>query len=252
MRLFIAEDEAPARERLVASLARVVPHARIAGSAGSVREAAGWLAAHPAPDLLLLDIQLADGLSLELFDADGPARACPVIFTTAYDEFALAAFRAHAVDYLLKPIDEARLAAAFDKHASLRTHFTGGLEGLLRSFAQPAAPVFRTRLLGRKGTQWTALAVDELASIVSIDKLAFALTRDGTRHLVDGTLAELERELDPARFFRANRQTIVNVAAVAGFRSVGKGRLVVETRHGGPGIDVSPERAQAFRDWLAR
>ena len=251
MRLFIAEDEAPARDRLLASLARVVPHAQVAGTASSVREAAAWLAANPAPDLLLLDIQLADGLSLELFAGDAPARACPTIFTTAYDEFALAAFRAHAVDYLLKPIDEARLAEAFDKHARLRQHFVGALEGLVRSFAAPAAPVFRRRILGRKGVQWSALAVEDVACFVSVDKLAFALTRDGERHLVDGALADIERELDPARFFRANRQTIVNADAVAGFRAAGKGRLAVETRGGGV-VDVSPERAPAFRAWLGR
>ena len=251
MRLFIAEDEAPARERLVASLARVAPQARVAGSASSVREAAAWLASNPAPDLLLLDIQLADGLSLELFTGDAPARACPTIFTTAYDEFALAAFRAHAVDYLLKPIDEARLAEAFEKHARLRRHFVGAIEGLVRSFAAPVAPAFRKRILGRKGVQWSALAIEDVACFVSVDKLAFAVTHDGARHLVDGALGDIERELDPACFFRANRQTIVNAAAVAGFRAVGKGRLVVETK-GGEVVDVSPERAGAFRGWLGR
>lgn len=250
MRLFIAEDEAPARERLVASLARVAPQARVAGHASSVREAAAWLAANPAPDLLLLDIQLADGLSLELFADGAPARACPVIFTTAYDEFALAAFRAHAVDYLLKPIDEARLAAAFDKHATLRRLFAGDVDALARRFAAPAVPAFRKRVLARKGVQWSALAIEDIACFVSVDKLAFALTHDGARHLVDGTLADIERELDPACFFRANRQTLVNADAVSGFRAAGKGRLLA-TLANGETVDVSPERAPAFRAWLA-
>jgi len=258
MNLFVAEDEAPALERLLESIARVAPHARIAGTAGSVREAGAWLAAHPLPDLLLLDIQLADGLSLELFAEGAPARACPTIFTTAYDEFALAAFRAHAVDYLLKPVDEARLAAAFEKHATMRRHFAGALAGLIDAFGalppaapRPArAPAYRGRILGRQGRQWIALAVEDVSCFVSVDKLAFAVTADGRRCLVEGALSDLERELDPAQFFRVNRQTLVNAAAVARFEATGKGRLVVALKSGVEEIAVSPERAPAFRAWL--
>ncbi len=123
MRIFIAEDEAPARERLIEAVRRVAPSAEIAGWAASVRDASAWLASHPAPDLMLLDIQLADGPSLELF-ADGHL-ASPVIFTTAFDEFVLDAFRAQAIDYLLKPVNEGQLAQAFAKRGRLERHFAG-------------------------------------------------------------------------------------------------------------------------------
>jgi DNA-binding LytR/AlgR family response regulator len=253
MNVFIAEDEAPARERLVESLRRVAPQARVAGMAASVRETAAWLRAHDAPGLLLLDIQLEDGLSLELFAGDSPALACPVVFTTAYDEFALAAFRAHAIDYLLKPVEEALLAAALDKLARIAAH---GATDFARLFAEltgrAAAVPQRRRLLGRQGTQWVALAPHDIACIVSIDKLAYALGRDGRRWLVDGTLGDLERDLDPSEFFRANRQTLVRAGAVAGFRLAAKGRLVVDIRSTGKDmtIDVPPERATAFKAWL--
>ena len=256
MNVFIAEDETPARERLVESLRRVAPQARIAGEAASVRETAAWLRTHAAPDLLLLDIQLEDGLSLELFAGDSPALACPVVFTTAYDEFALAAFRAHAIDYLLKPVDEARLAAALDKLARIAGRGTADFARLLAAFSTTEAaqrPPARRRLLGRQGVHWVALAPDVIACIVSIDKLAYAVDREGRRWLVDGTLGELERDLDPAEFFRANRQTLVHVAAVAGFHAVGKGRLAVDLHlPASLRIDVPPERSAAFKAWLAR
>ncbi len=123
LRLFIAEDEPPARARLMKAIARVAPHAEVVGHADSVRGTAQWLAEHPAPDLLLLDIQLADGLSLELFQGGAAALPIPVIFTTAYDRFAFAAFQALALDYLLKPIADAALAQAFAKAQRLREHF---------------------------------------------------------------------------------------------------------------------------------
>jgi DNA-binding LytR/AlgR family response regulator len=250
MRLFIAEDEAPARARLVESIARVAPQAQVAGTASSVREAAAWLAAHAPPDLLLLDIQLqlSDGLSLELFR--GGTLACPTIFTTAYDRFVLQAFEARAVDYLLKPIDEARLAQAFAKHAQLKQHFAGDLQALLAAL-QP--PRFRRRLVGRQGAQNVALPVDDVAYLVSADKLSFAVARDGTRILLDAPLADIERELDPARFFRANRQYLVSAAAIHRFATNGKGRLVLDLRPRADGeVGVSQERAAAFRAWLAQ
>lgn len=246
MRLFIAEDEAPARERLIESIARVAPQSQVVGTASSVREAAAWLAAHPLPDLMLLDIQLSDGLSLELFRHG--TLSCPTIFTTAYDDFVLQAFQARAVDYLLKPVDETRLAHAFAKYAQLKRHFAGDL---LTALQQP--PRYRQRLVGRKGAQHVAMPVDEVAYLVSADKLSFAVGHDGTRVLVDAPLADIERELDPMRFFRANRQCIVSARAIQRFGAAGKGRLAIELLpRPDQEVTVSQERADAFRAWLAQ
>lgn len=248
MKLFIAEDEAPARDRLVESIARVAPQARVVGSAGSVREAAAWLASHPPPDLLLLDIQLSDGLSLELY-RDGTL-ACPTIFTTAYDAFVLQAFEARAVDYLLKPVDEARLAQAFAKHAQLKRHFAGDLPALLADFQLPR---YRQRLVGRRGAHHAVLPVDRLAWLESADKLTFAIATDGSRLLLDEPLADIERELDPACFFRVNRQYLVCAGAIRHFGSAGKGRLVLELHpRADAEVSISQERAAAFRTWLAQ
>jgi DNA-binding LytR/AlgR family response regulator len=248
--LFIAEDEAPARERLIETIARVEPAAQIAGWAPSVRGAEAWLRSHPAPDLMLLDLQLEDGLSLELFTRP-EAVLPPTVFVTAYDEFVLDAFQAQAVDYLLKPVDADRLRQAFDRLARWRRHFTAAdAAGLRHSLA---APPKRQRLLGQRGTQQYALAVADVAGFVSIDKSSYAVMSDGSRFGVEGTLAEIEPTLDAAQFFRVSRQLIVAAAAVVRLTAIGKGRLQLVLKPDLLGeVTVSQERAAAFRDWLSR
>ena len=249
MKVFLAEDEPPARERLLEALARVAPQAVLLGHADSVQATAQWLAEHPAPDLLLLDIQLADGLSLELFR--GQDWGVPVIFTTAYDRFALQAFQALAVDYLLKPISDAALAQALAKTAQLRPMPGADVSAWFqRGGAGPAA--WRQRLFGRKaGSTLHVLAVADVAYLVSIDKLAFALMRDGVRYQLDQSLTDIERELDPARFFRVNRQMLVSAWAVQQVSPAGKGRLTLRLRTGpSDEAQVSQERAAVFKAWL--
>lgn len=252
LQIFIAEDEPPARERLIATLAEVAPAARVVGHSDTVRGTRQWLAAHAAPDLLLLDIQLADGLSLELFEG-AAALALPTVFTTAYDQFALPAFKALAIDYLLKPVGAPALAQALAKREALTRLGAPQVEALLNRLRPAPAPEPRQRLLGRQGGQFRAVALDEIAYIVSLDKLSHAVLADGRRLLVERPLAELERELDARRFFRANRQLLVAAAAVQGFAPVGRGRLALELRPAlGAEALVSQERAAEFRAWLDR
>lgn len=250
MRVFIAEDEPPARDRLVRALARVAPQARVVGHADSVQATAHWLATQPPPDLLLLDIQLGDGLSLELFD--GRDLTVPVIFTTAYDRFAIDAFRALAVDYLLKPVDEAALGRAVAKAERLRRGLGSDVMAVL-SELRGGGPQWRQRLLGRRGAAFQAFDVGEMAYAVSLDKLTHAVLHDGARLLLESPLADLEAQLDPAQFFRANRQLLVSARAVGGFSAVGKGRLCLQLRPALAGDEfISQERAGAFRAWLER
>ena len=226
----------------------MAPQAVVVGHADTVRATADWLATMPAPDVLMLDIQLADGLSLELFE--GRELTVPVIFTTAYDRFAIDAFRALAVDYLLKPVADAALAAALAKVARLRQHFGADVARVLRD-AGPARARWRQRLLGKLGGQFHSLAVADVAGFVSVDKLTFAVLADGRRYQVETALAELEDELDPVQFFRANRQVLIAAHAVRRFAAAGKGRLRVESAVPAIGeLIVSPDRAAAFRAWL--
>ncbi len=255
--LFIAEDEPPARDRLIQALSRVAPQAQVVACADSVRGTVDWLASHAAPDLLLLDIQLADGLSLELFRADAASAVhrLPVIFTTAYDRFALDAFKALAVDYLLKPVSDAALAQALAKAQRLQARFSHDvgpwLERTSITQAQPTGP-WRQRLMGRKGSaQFHALPVVAISHLVSLDKLTFAVTLDGVRYSIEASLSELEAALDPARFFRVNRQLLVAARAVRHYSPAGKGRLELTLEPGSAGeVFVSQERAADFKRWL--
>ena len=254
LQIFIAEDEPPARERLIEALVRVAPQARVVACADSVRGTASWLASHTAPDILLLDIQLADGLSLELFRANPPAAVLqvPVIFTTAYDRFALDVFAAMTVDYLLKPIADAALAQALAKAQRLQTGFTRDVGPWLARASTAAAGPWRQRLMGRKGAvQFHAVPVAQLSHLVSLDKLTYAVAMDGVRYLIEQTLSELEGELDPSRFFRVNRQLLVAAQAVRHYSPAGKGRLKVTFEPGGADeVFVSQERAADFKSWL--
>ena len=254
MKVFLAEDEPPARERLIATLARVAPNVTVMGHSDTVQGTLAWLAAHPAPDLLLLDIQLADGLSLELFR--DRHLSLPTIFTTAYDQFALQAFQALAVDYLLKPVSDASLSQALEKATRWRAHFDAQAEarwgeqlgGLLQKLSPPPT---RQRLVGRKGSQFHALDLTAIACFVSLDKLTFAIDKEGARFLVDQTLSDLEPTLDPRQFFRANRQVLVAASAVSRFSPAGKGRLKLELTSILDGeLLISQERAGAFKAWL--
>jgi DNA-binding LytR/AlgR family response regulator len=245
LNIFVAEDEQPAYERLVEALREAAPHARVVGRAASVRDAAQWLDTHAAPDVLLLDMQLADGLSLELFRSR--QLTVPVIFTTAYDAYALAAFRTHAIDYLLKPVDPLQLGSALAKLGEMRRHFAAEW---LDSFVRHEPQRFRERLLASIGTRQVVLPVGDVAYCVSVDKASYAVTFDGQRSLLGETLTELEALVDPARFFRVNRQALVNIVAVAELRGAGKGKIEVDLRAGGMKFVVSQERAAAFRAWV--
>lgn len=264
MKVFIAEDEPPARDRLVETLARVAPGAMVLGHADSVRATARWLQTHPPPDLLLLDIQLADGLSLDLFKKHGVRM--PVIFTTAYDRFALDAFRALAVDYLLKPVADAALAQALAKvrqfrelfqpppHGPAMTTARGPAQDLSQEIAPvaDAGPAYAPRLACRLGAVHHALPTSQLARLVSLDKTTHAVALDGRRFLVDRPLAELEQVLDPARFFRASRQVIVAAQGVRHYATAGKGRLMLTLAPDDDVLAVAQERAAAFRAWWER
>ena len=245
MRVVILEDEAPARERLEQALRRADPDVRVEAALASVAQAVAWLAANRAPDLVLADIQLADGLSLEVFDR--VALACPVVFCTAYDEYLVDAMARGGIDYLLKPIRDDDVARALGKYRRLEAHFAARLEPLAAALGRPA----RRRLVVRKQGGFAAVAIEDVAYFVVDDKLVDVVTRDGRRFGVDQTLGELELELDSGEFFRVNRQYLVRASAITGFRPHVKGRVALElTPPTKDDVVVSQENAGRFRAWI--
>jgi two-component system LytT family response regulator len=247
LRVLILEDEAPAVAQLERMLKRWDPSTVVAGAVESVRDAIAWLRAHPEPDLVIADIRLSDGLSLRVFDE--VRIGCPVIFTTAHDDYVLKALERNAIDYLVKPIEAPRLALALDKYLRLREHFGGRLADLARDLARGAEP---TRVLARRGAGYVAVSLDRIAWFTTEYKQTVLVDRQGTRLLVDEALGDLEARLG-ARVFRLNRQYLACADAIVSFVSAGRGRLLVTLE---PRTDddvvVSQESGAAFRAWIAR
>ncbi len=244
MNVLLLEDERPAREQLVAAVAAWDPEVEIVAMLDSVASACRWLRTEPVPDLILADVRLTDGDSMEVFERMRPT--CPIIFVTAYDRYTLDALQAGGIDYVLKPIDRRRVAAALDKVVSLRRHFQSTEMG-------GAQPRHRQRLLVRHRGAVLPVELADVVDFSTEDRLVMATCRDGKRFIVDRTLAELSRELDPARFFRINRSRIVAVEMVRGLTAAGKGRLRLELAEPtGEEALVSAEHVAAFRRWLDR
>jgi two-component system LytT family response regulator len=267
LRILLLEDEYPAAERLQRLLALAAPTAQVLAVLDTVAGALAWLDSHPAPDLILSDIQLADGLSLDVF-AQTLVR-CPVIFTTAYDQYALQAFRANGIAYLLKPLKLPELQEALAKLRFLKEEFgrkkeelTGensslllpnsslNLERLLDALPQPQRP-HKTRFLVRQGEALLPLPTAEVAWFGSRHETTTLATHDGRRFVVDYTLEQLESLLDPAQFFRLNRQLIAQLPAVRRLVPHFGGKLLVELHPAPSGeVLVSKEKASAVKAWL--
>ncbi|WP_426492636.1 LytR/AlgR family response regulator transcription factor [Hymenobacter sp. 102] len=257
MKVLLLEDEYPAAERLQRLLRQAAPEAQVLAVLDSVAGALQWLDTHPAPDLILSDIQLADGLSLEVFEQT--VVRSPVIFTTAYDAYAIRAFKANSVDYLLKPVKLAELTAALTKLQEWRTPATAPpapndtaqrLERLLDALPRPERQ-FKTRFLVRSGEQLLPLAATQAAWFQSRHETTTLCTLDGRRFVVEYTLEQLESLLDPAQFFRLNRQLLAQLPAVQRLHPHFNGKLLVDLQPApSEEVLVSREKAGAVKNWL--
>ena len=254
MKILIVEDEYPAAERLQRLLHRADPTAEVLTVLPSVKAGRAWFSAgHPAPDLILSDIQLSDGLSFELFESQ-PTTA-PIIFTTSYDEYAIKAFKVRSVDYLLKPVKLEELKAALLKLKELQASFSPNdssrrLEQLLDSLPLSTRP-YKTRFLVESGSQLLPLSVEQVAYFQSRNELTTLVARDNRRFVLDYTLENLEKLLDPSHFFRANRQLLMHLSAVRRLHPHFNGKLKLDL-HPEPTEEVlvSREKANAFKAWM--
>ena len=251
LRVAIVEDELPAARLLRTLIARLRPAWEIEVLPGSVEEAVQWFAANRHPDLLFLDIQLADGTSFELLSQARPSSA--VVFTTAYDEYAVRAFSVSSIDYILKPVDEERLAEAIARYEELRGRMLPPDDYLETSLdaLQRREKRFRTRFLIAGADRFLTLPVEDVAYFYSENKVTTAVTFAGRNHVVDLPLSRLEEQLDPDRFFRANRQVLLSAGAIDRLEPHfnGKVSVTVHPPHK-ERITVSEERVPLFKAWL--
>lgn len=249
MKILILEDEPLAAKRLESLMKSVEPNAEILAKLESVRSAVKWFKEHPQPDLILMDIQLADGLSFELFQqADITA---PIIFTTAYDEYAIRAFKVNSVDYLLKPIEQDELEAAVDKFKMQRQPNVQDQIGKVLETLLGQKTEWKTRFLLKAGARFDVVEVADVAYLYAEDKVVFLVTKDQKKYFVDDTLDELEQKLNPKNFFRLNRKYFSQLSAIERIEPHFNGRLKIKLRHrDDDDIYVSREKAEAFKKWL--
>ncbi|MBL3549797.1 LytR/AlgR family response regulator transcription factor [Chryseobacterium sp. KMC2] len=248
-KILIIEDEKPNADRLKRLLLKLRPHAEIVSAEDSIISAVNWLENNAAPDMIMMDVRLADGLSFEIFNKFDIRS--PVIFTTAYDEYAVQAFKYNSIDYLLKPIEEEELELALRRYETFieTVPFVGtAIEGLL-NYIQPKDYRKRFLIPHRDGYK-TVLSEDVLYFYTELG-ISKAMLNTGSVENVPQTLEELEKQLDPKFFFRANRQFIIHIDSVKQIFNHFNGKLKLELRKQ-PEIEVvvSREKASAFKSWL--
>jgi DNA-binding LytR/AlgR family response regulator len=251
MRALIIEDELPARAKLKSMLSAIQPDMNIVAELGSVEDSVAWLKNNPGPDLAFVDIQLSDDHSFEIFRRH-PVQF-PVIFTTAFDKYLLESFEFNSVDYLLKPITEEKLRKSLDKIKRLENHFLqGSIMKLIqqdRSTPHLAADK-RDRIVARKGTEFVALNIDEVAYFFTEHKIVFVKDVTGRQMIVDKNLAELETELGGSSFFRINRKFLASQKSIDRFKPDNGKILVFLKPEMKEEVHVSKETAPDFRKWI--
>jgi two-component system, LytTR family, response regulator len=260
MKAIIIEDEELAAEGLSISLKKVEADIEILAVLDSVKTAVAWLKNNPAPDLAFLDIQLADGLSFEIFEQT-PIN-CPVIFTTAYDEYALRAFRVNSIDYLLKPIGTDDLKRTFEKLKVIKGETTPPQylsQDLIKQVMaiatqQVKTPQYKTRFMIKIGEHLQTIPAEDIDFLLGENKIVWLYHKNGRKYVVDYTLDQLEDLLEPNRFFRLNRQFIASIETIKDVISYSNSRLkiVFKTPPNKEDIIMSREKVEAFKNWMGK
>jgi two-component system, LytTR family, response regulator LytT len=250
MKVVIVEDEQLAADALAAMVKKLRPQTEILSTLGSVEEAAEWFMLHQAPDLIFCDIHLSDGNSFEIFRQ--VAVSCPVIFTTAYNQYAIEAFKVNSIDYLLKPIKTEDVALALKKYENQHRPLPLDINNLHQLLqAQKPQRQIKSRFLVKQGQGIKAISVEEVAYFWAEEGVVFLVSKQDKRFIINYTLDQLEEQLDSAIFFRANRQLIVHIDAVQEVRPYFKGRLSLLLQPATENdVTISSSKASDFKVWL--
>ena len=250
MNIIIIEDEKPAARLLQRKLEKI--GLQVTTMLHSVEESILWFQENKHPDLIFLDIQLSDGLSFEIFEAVAINSA--VIFTTAYDEYALRAFKLNSIDYLLKPIDEDDLEIAVDKFKARNQSISNislDFELIKKMLVNPVDRTFKKRFTIKMGQQIKMISIDEIECFFSENKGTYLHTFDNRNYLIDNTLEQLETELNPEMFFRVSRKFIVGMKGIKEIQLHSNSRLkIIPTTYNEDEVIVARERVNEFKDWL--
>jgi len=251
MKILIIEDEHYAAKRLVSMVKDIVPEAEILEILDSVEESKEWFYSHNEPDLVFMDIQLADGLSFKIFEE--VKFSCPVIFVTAFDEYAIDAFKLNSIDYLLKPIETDKLEAAISKFKKMHQQSTmqniDWSELGLSLYANKGK--FKKRFLIKTGKAYQYLCVEDIALLYSEDGVSFAINKEGKRLIVDNTLDKIAASIDPTHFFRISRKHITAITEIEKIHPYLNSRLKLDLKQAtDQDLVVSREKVKEFKEWI--
>jgi DNA-binding LytR/AlgR family response regulator len=249
MSVAVIEDDPFSSDMLIAALEEINNDVRIVSVLRSVNDAVSFLKTRPSIDLVFSDVQLKDGLSFSVFEEVQPE--CPVIFISAFDQYVVNAFEYSGIDYLLKPVSRDALQQSINKYKALENHFLargGNIKSLVGNYLGKK----KSRIIVKKGYNFISLSLTDIVLFYTENLVVYALDQGGNKYIVDKNLNTLEEELDPGIFFRANRQYIVNVDFILGYKSYQRVKLFLTLKNNVDHvIVVGQEKAKAFRKWLA-
>jgi len=248
MRILLIEDEKPAVKRLLKLLEDYFPKSEFISDLDTVKKSINWFQSNEAPALIFCDIQLADGISFEIFETI--KLSTPIIFTTAYDQYAIKAFQVNAIDYLLKPIDPEDLKRAIEKFN--RHNLNSSIDlSLLRKLISPERQTYKNRFLVRFGEKIQSLSISEISFFFSEERVTFIQTDEGKKYVLDATLEQVESQVDPQQFFRINRKYLCSFPSISDIFTYSNSRLKVKLVNcSDDDILISREKTSDFKTWL--
>jgi len=249
MKVIIIEDEKPAAEKLLKAIQKADPSIEVSAVLTNVKDSIAWLEQNPAPDLLFVDIELSDGLSFKIFETAGINS--PVIFCTAFDEYWQEAFEHNSIDYLLKPVKQEKLEIALNKYDKLKQHFAAGFQQLMQWQQQAAGNGYKKRFLVKRGTDYVSVKTEDIAYFYAAHKLVCMVNSSNQKFILDQSLADIEKQLDPALFYRVNRKYLIQLNAIKKIKSYPKSKLQLEVEPVvNEDIVISQENVSAFKEWM--
>lgn len=250
IKAIIIEDEKPAAANLAKKISQADSSIVVEATLSTIEESVQWLSSHSLPELIFLDIHLSDGLSFNIFKEI--KITSPVIFTTTYDSYLLEAFELNSIDYLLKPIETSRLYDALEKFRNTKNYYSENIYKLIQKVDNSNHSKYR--LIARKGLEHVPLKLDDIALFYTENRLTFLIDRDGKKYIADNNLSALEQDLDKSKFYRANRQYIINIDFIKGYKTAEKVKISVEMA-----VDtikspvmISQDSAADFREWITQ
>lgn len=252
MNVLIIEDEQPAAQRLEILVVSIIPDVNVLAKLDSVKSSVEWFKTHEQPDVIFMDIQLADGISFLIFEQC--EIKAPVVFTTAYDEYALKAFKVNSIDYILKPVDKDELAASLNKLKNLtgrRNH-----DEIISNIGEAVKMLtkkYKNRFMVKVGEHLKTIDVSDVHFFFSQDKTTFCVNKEGRNIILDYALEELEGMLDPEKFYRVNRKYLISSESIKDIIAYTNSRLKLVLKSAQDNdIIVARERVQNFKEWLDR